>query len=178
MVNIVDGDKLAELLTSFSLHNYEREQEEILSHFKDLEPTKKRTPHDLSYYTAAPSVQRRGVSQKSPTPVFSATKSPGAVTKPHGAATKLLKAVTADCPSRGTGTTSHKTEEHSGQYVTHDENDDNDICDDLNLRFDDLPLAEERQQGGESDDEPFVFWPALRWQARRDRPSTGTSSSS
>ena len=27
LVNIVDGDKLAELLTSFSLHNYEREQE-------------------------------------------------------------------------------------------------------------------------------------------------------
>ena len=60
LVNIVDGDKLAELLTSFTLHNYEREQEEILSHFKELKETKKRTPHDIAYYTAAPSVQRRG----------------------------------------------------------------------------------------------------------------------
>mgnify|MGYP002176408590 FL=1 len=66
LVNVCDGRKLEQLLTSFTVHNYEREQEEILSHFKDLEPTKKRTPHDLYAYVAAPStVQRRGGYHKS-----------------------------------------------------------------------------------------------------------------
>ncbi len=99
LVNIVDGDKLAELLTRFTRHNDEREQEEILSHVKELKETKKRTPHEIAYYTAAPSVQRRGVSQS--------TRTPNA--------------------------------------------DTSDICDDLNLRFDDLPLHEE---GGEFTKDP------------------------
>ncbi len=59
LVNVVDGRKLAQLLTSFTLHNYEKEQEEIISHFTDLAGTKS-TPHDLYEYAAAPSVQRRG----------------------------------------------------------------------------------------------------------------------
>ncbi len=61
---------------------------------KDLKDSKKRTPHDLYEYTAAPSVQRRGG----------------------------ITIITT--PTKRTG----------------------DNCDDLNLRFDDLPLHEE---GGE-----------------------------
>ncbi len=59
LVNVVDGHKLAQLLTSFTIHNYEKEQEEILALFPDTE-RKKATPHDLYEYTAAPSVKRRG----------------------------------------------------------------------------------------------------------------------
>jgi hypothetical protein len=59
-VNVVDRHKLAHLLTSFTVHNYEKEQEDILANFKELKAEKKRPPHDLYEYTAAPSVQRRG----------------------------------------------------------------------------------------------------------------------
>ena len=59
LVNVVDGHKLAQLLTSFTLHCYEKEQEQLISYFTDLAGTKS-TPHDLFEYTAAPSVQRRG----------------------------------------------------------------------------------------------------------------------
>ncbi len=61
LVNVVDRHKIAQLLTSFTLHNYEKEAEEIVSHFTDLNGTKS-APHDLFAYVAAPSVQRRGVS--------------------------------------------------------------------------------------------------------------------
>ena len=48
LVNVVDR------------HKFEKEQEDILADFKELKPEKRRTPHDLYEYTAAPSVQRRG----------------------------------------------------------------------------------------------------------------------
>ncbi len=55
----MDRVKLDQLLTHFTLHNYEKEQEEIIACFSDL-AEKKSTPHDLFEYVAAPSVQRRG----------------------------------------------------------------------------------------------------------------------
>ncbi len=133
LVNVCDGRKLEQLLTSFTVHNYEREQEEILSHFKDLEPTKKRTPHDLYAYVAAPStVQRRGGTTKA------------APSVKQGGDTKT---VTQKTPHLEQGGVTDMTEDN--------------FCDDLNLRFDDLPLpyGEEREekpptpreQGGDSD---------------------------
>jgi hypothetical protein len=59
LVNIVDGKKLKQLLTNFTIHKFEKEQEDILALFPD--PLRKKAiPHDLFNYVAAPSVQRRG----------------------------------------------------------------------------------------------------------------------
>ncbi len=59
LVNVVDGTKLKQLLTNFTIHKYEKEQEDILALYPDP-LRKKATPHDLYDYVAAPSVQRRG----------------------------------------------------------------------------------------------------------------------
>ena len=60
LVNVFDRHKLAHILTSFTVHKFEKEQKDILANFAELKPEKKRTTHDIYEYTAAPSVQRRG----------------------------------------------------------------------------------------------------------------------
>jgi hypothetical protein len=67
LVNIVDGKKLKQLLTNFTIHKFEKEQEDILALFPD--PLRKKAiPHDLFNYVAAPSVQRRGGTTNDTTP--------------------------------------------------------------------------------------------------------------